>query len=392
MVSRQDIRDLAQIKLNDGRDCAISFYFEPHPPQNKSHRDEAILAKDLVRQAIQEVEKAGKNSSARADLQRILSLAERLHGNQTRAKAVFACGKRNVWREFDLPPQLSETRLFVNRRFHLKPLAALLNDTPRISISLFDRHRARFFILTADELQEEESLFSPQSYRGNSDGLAGYDGGHVQRRSDDDALHHFKAIAERLQRTEEKGSFERLVIGCHDKTWHEFEPYLHPCVRKRLLGQFSADPGSITKDEICSDAGKLLSNSLERRRGQLVREVISQAKSNSLGVTGLRRVLRAFELGEVQTLVMGENYSSRVVECSNCGHLDSHLIRYCPVCGSSTQELDDVCETLVPAAILRDVELVTVKDDPELDRVGNIAALLRFRADQSKGKLSSLAS
>jgi hypothetical protein len=29
--------------------------------------------------------------------------------------------------------------------------------------------------------------------------------------------------------------------------------------------------------------------------------------------------------------------------------------------------------------------LFYVKDDPEFDRAGNIAALLRFRADQSKG-------
>lgn len=392
MISRQDLRDLAQIKLNDGRDCAISFYFEPHTPRNKSHHDEAILAKDLVRQAIQEVEKTGRNSSARADLHRILSLAERLHGNQTRAKAVFACGSRNFWREFDLPPQLPETRLFVNRRFHLKPLAAFLHDMSRISITLFDRHRARFFIMTTDELMEGESLSSPQFHRGNSEEFAGYDGDHIQRRSDDDALHHFKAIAERLRRAEEKGSFDRVIIGCQDKTWYEFEPHLHPFSRKRLVGQFSADPGSITNNEMRSAAGKLLNNFLKRRREQLVQEVISQAKSNSLGVTGLRRVLRAFELGEVQTLVMAENYSSRVVECSNCGHLDSHLIPYCPVCGRATQELDDVCETLVPAAILRDVELVTVKDDPELDRVGNIAALLRFRADQSNGKRSSLAS
>lgn len=392
MVSRQDIRELAQVKLNDGRDCAISFYFEPQTPQNKSHRDEVILAKDLVRQAIQEIEKTGKNLIARADLDRILSLAEQLHGNQTRAKAVFACGNRNMWREFDLPPQLSETRLFVNRRFHLKPLASLLNTTPRLSILLLDRYKARFFSSNMDELREEEGLFRPRLRQGNSDGFAGYDGGHMQRRTEDDALHHFKAVAEHLRVAEEKGDRERLVIGCQDQTWYEFEPHLHPYSRKRLLGHFSGDPGKITKDEIRAAASRLLRQFLDQRRAQLVKEVIAQAKSNNLGVTGLRRVLRAFEMGEVQTLVMGENYSSRVVECSNCCHLDSHLIRYCPVCGSSTQELDDVCDTLIPAAILRDVELVTVKDDPELDRVGNIAALLRFRADQSKGKLSSLAS
>ena len=48
-----------------------------------------------------------------------------------------------------------------------------------------------------------------------------------------------------------------------------------------------------------------------------------------------------------------------------------------------------MCEAIVPAAIRRDVELLYVKDEPELDQVGSIAALLRFRADQSKGAMSA---
>jgi len=37
-----------------------------------------------------------------------------------------------------------------------------------------------------------------------------------------------------------------------------------------------------------------------------------------------------------------------------------------------------------PIAIRRDIELFYLKDHPELDRGGNIAALLRFRADQNR--------
>ena len=64
------------------------------------------------------------------------------------------------------------------------------------------------------------------------------------------------------------------------------------------------------------------------------------------------------------------------------------MVRYCPVCGRGTQKLEDVCEALVPAAIRRDVELVYVKDEPEFDHVGGIAALLRFRTGQRKGGLA----
>ncbi|MGD0181433.1 MAG: host attachment protein [Terriglobales bacterium] len=383
MISREDIRELAQFHTNVNEGSALSFYFEPRTPQNKSHREETILAKDLVRKALREADKNGKNGSTRADLNRILELAENLHGNQARARAVFACGSRNFWREFDLPSQLPETQLFVNRQFHLKPLALLLGAQPRLWVALVDRQKARFFDLRLDELKEREGMSrTPAVRQGRS---AGYDGGHAQRRVNDEAMHHFKSVAEHLSAALEKGLYEKLIIGCHDTSWHEFESQLHPYVKQRLLGHFPADLSRITNDQIREQAGRILRESLDQRCKELAREAISQAKSNARGVTGLRRVLKSLELGEVQTLLIGDKFSHLAVECADCGHLDAHMVRQCPLCGHETRELEDITEAMIPAAILRDVELFYVEDDPEFDRAGNIAALLRFRADQSKG-------
>jgi hypothetical protein len=52
------------------------------------------------------------------------------------------------------------------------------------------------------------------------------------------------------------------------------------------------------------------------------------------------------------------------------------------VCGRATQEIVDVGEAILPWVIRRDVETFYVKDDPEFDAVGNIAALLRFRSEK----------
>ena len=43
MITREDIRELAQFKSENGQACALSFYFEQRSPQNKSHRDVSIL-------------------------------------------------------------------------------------------------------------------------------------------------------------------------------------------------------------------------------------------------------------------------------------------------------------------------------------------------------------
>jgi len=98
----------------------------------------------------------------------------------------------------------------------------------------------------------------------------------------------------------------------------------------------------------------------------------------------LRRVLRALEMGEVQALLIGENFQSHAVECSHCGHLDAHVVNFCPVCGHPTREIVDVGEAILPRVIRGDIETFYVKDDPEFDQVGNIAALLRFRVDNAE--------
>jgi peptide chain release factor subunit 1 len=392
MITREDIRELAQFQSENGEGCALSFYFQPQTPQNKSHKEETILAKDLVRNALREAEKNGKNGGTRADLQRILEIAGNLHGNQAKAKAIFAGAARKFWREFDLPPRLWGTQLFVNRRFHLKPLAALLGAQPRLCVALVDRQRARLFDLRLDELTEREGLFRTLPRHGRSDGFAGYDAGHSERRVADEAMHHFKDVAQRLKDEQEKGVFEKLIIGCQDANWSDFEPHLHPYLKQRLLGHFSTEVATVTNEQIREHANRILREAQEKRRQALLKEVLGQAQRNGLGVTGLRRVLRSLEMGEVQTLLLGEKFHTHAVECTSCGHLDSHIVRFCPVCGRETREIDDVCDAIIPTAIRRDIELFYVKDDPELDRVGNIGALLRFRADQNTSARISAAS
>ncbi len=94
-------------------------------------------------------------------------------------------------------------------------------------------------------------------------------------------------------------------------------------------------------------------------------------------------MLRSLESGEVQTLLVGQSYHAQAVECAGCGHLDAHLVSFCPACGRETREVVDVAEAILPRVIRQDIELFYVDGDSEFDKVGNIAALLRFRSDQN---------
>jgi peptide subunit release factor 1 (eRF1) len=392
MITREQIHELAQFE--DEGACALTFYFQPTTPRNKAHKEEAILTKDLAREVLRQLEgrdfegksktkTKNKCDSARADLDRIVRLSQELRGNGAHAKAVFACSAQKFWREYDLPAHLSGTQLLVDRHFHLKPLTQLLASLPSLGIVLMDRHRARLFELRLGELTERMDFFHPLPHRGRSDGFKGYDGGHAERRVADEVRQHCKIVADFLKDALDKGMFEHWILGCQDTHWPQFAAQLHSYASQKLLGRFTAEVAHVSRDEIRSQAKRIFADSQKKRCDDALRETLSQARSSGRGVTGLRRVLRSLESGEVQTLLVGQSYHSQAVECAGCGHLDAHLVSFCPVCGRETREVVDVAEAILPRVISHNIELFYVNDDAEFDKVGNIAALLRFRSEQN---------
>src|SRR5215471_10344320 len=73
MITRNEIRELANFYADDNNGvAALSFYFQPVTPQDRSHRNQAILAKDIIKEAQKEAAAKGKNGPIHADLDRIL--------------------------------------------------------------------------------------------------------------------------------------------------------------------------------------------------------------------------------------------------------------------------------------------------------------------------------
>jgi peptide subunit release factor 1 (eRF1) len=384
MITRDFIRELADFQSPEGE--AITFYFQPNTPQDKSHREEAILVKDLVKDAMRRAERSGKNGPVRADLTRILELAERLHGNQGKAKAVFACASEGVWREFDVPVRkLTDTELQMNSRFHLRPLAEASESLEETCICLADRSKVRFFELEGEEIKESEGFID--EFRGHrSDGFEGFDAGHVDRKMDNDAANHFKRMAERLLERYGNNKCDHIVIGCRGEVWPLIERQLHPYIKQRLVGHFVIDPAIPSADEVRQHVMKLLEQYREKRHRELLGEVLDEARANNHGALGLRRVLRSMEQGEIQSLLIGEGFSAEGVECPNCGHVDMRMVPNCPVCGQKTYDVDDLADALIGRALRSGVEIVHVRATPEFQKAGNIGALLRFRAERSIGE------
>ena len=118
--------------------------------------------KDLVRDALRKAERNGNHSVLREDLEKILTIAEGLHGNHSRGKAIFACREQGIWRELDIPQRPEPSQIKVNSRFHLRPLVDARSGLPRTCIALVNRKKARIFELQDKEITQKLDLeFGP---------------------------------------------------------------------------------------------------------------------------------------------------------------------------------------------------------------------------------------
>jgi peptide subunit release factor 1 (eRF1) len=382
MITREEIRQLAQFESPTG--CAISFYFQPQTPQNKSHREEAILIKDLVRDVLRKAERNGNEAAMRQDLEKVLEIAEGLHGNHSRGKAIFACREQGIWHEFDVPPRLGRSQIKVNSRFHLRPLVDAKSGLPRTCIALVNRKKARIFELQETEITQKLDLeFGPSPAVPRSDGFQGYEAGHRERHVENMTMQHFKMFAESLVLLCNKEKLEALLIGCQDDSWPEIEAQLPTALKQKLRGRFPVDVLSATAEEVRQHANRILTEAKLTERMALMREVMGESQRNGRGAMGLKHVLNALERQEVQTLLLVRDFKAEAVECPNCRHLDTRMVKTCAVCGHETRALNDVCDTMVDLALRNGAEIRLVDSDADMEKAGHVAALLRFRADQN---------
>jgi peptide subunit release factor 1 (eRF1) len=319
--------------------------------------------------------------AGRADVQRIESAISGLKGNGGRAKVIFACGSKGVWREFDAPGDFG-CRMDVGANFTLAPLIAQQQGRRRYCIALADRNRARLLLLEAREIAEHSQVIDEddrEKIRTTGTGKSA----HLERRKDEQARKHFCFLADHLLHFYEHKDYDALIIGCRDETWPEIEAVLHPNVKRILLGRIAVDPGMAGHEEIQQKTQALVDARDREDEQQLMERTMGGFAANARGAVGIHEVIDALEKGEVRTLLWaskpdGQQHSASL--CEGCGHLVGRELNACTLCGAKMRLYQNAEEALLRHALGRSIE-VREMHYTKLPMPDRIAAWLRFRAE-----------
>jgi hypothetical protein len=378
-ITLDELQGLASFWTDTGD--AISVYFKAPEPSELAHREEPIIAKDRIRQKLGTLK--GASPADREDVQRIIETIADMKGNNGRAKVIFACRSKGIWREFDAPGDFG-CRIDVGPSFTLAPLIAQQQGRRRYCVALADRNRARLLLLEARQITEHSQVIDEDDKEkirttGTSKSV------HLERKKDEQARRHFTFLAEHLLHFYEHKDYDCLIVGCREEMWPAIEAELHPQLKRTLVGHFNCDPGLATREEIQEKAQALVDTKDREDEQRLMERTMGGFASNSLGAVGINEVIDALEKGEVRTLLWtskpdGQQRSASL--CENCGHLEAQELHACTLCGAKMRLYSNAEEALLRHALGRSIE-VREMHYTKLPMPDRIAAWLRFRAEMN---------
>jgi peptide chain release factor subunit 1 len=354
-----------------------SLYLDVDGKRWPRRGDYVRRADDLLKEACDEA-RAGEREdylSVCRDAKRIQTFVRDEFDRRgiVRGLAVFSCSGAGLW-EAILVPHPVRDGVRVAPRPSLLPLEALVETAETFCTALVDRERARIFLSSLGEIEEVTDVLDDVPGKHDQGGWAQ---ARLQRHIEEHVQRHLKHVADTLLRLKQRRGFDHLVLAGPEEAVTELEKELHDYVRRTVLEKVSL-PMASSAEDVLARTVELERDLEERREREAIERLVSEVKAGTGRATGgFDETLVALEANRVDVLILVSDLRGSGVRCTRCGHL-AVAADVCAVCGGPIEEVPDLVEEAVEAALRQRCRVMAVADGSILGDVGGIGALLRF--------------
>lgn len=363
MLTQKDLKTLNKIKT---KTQTVSLYLNT---DQQFYKPEEIF--NVQKTLLKEVKDLIGEDAYHAINQRLkLRLNKKIKG-----MVFFMNPKENIWYVFRFPKPF-RSKIYVEKNLHLKPFLNMFDEYERYCTVVVDKEKARIFLTFLGEIEEFSYIFD-KTFPGKH-----AQGGWSQRGNQEHIevhlLRHLKKVADQTYKFFKKKNFDRLIIAGSKEALPIFESCLHPDLKKRLSGKFLSE--MFQPKEHFLKQSLAVEEKIERQKEQ---EQISQFLNNlgikNKAVSGLEETLEAAQKKEILKLFLNMGYKKPGFSCTKCDSLFVEKKKECPYCHGQVEEVSDVVDELVQKVLDQGGKVEFVLANPELKKVGNIGAMLRFR-------------
>ena len=372
MLDRDELRELARYRDEENLICSFYYPLEKGMPTEEGA---LIRLKNMMNKTLADREDwtSAQTTSISDDLARIESLVTEEMVMSSGGLAVFACSAGGLWKEYHLPDKVGPM-LVVDHATRMRPMIEFINRYKSYCTVLVGKGRARIILLDRAGAAERSDVLTAVPGRHDRGGWAQ---ARYQRHHDHRVMHHLKETADQTFSLLQEEGFSQLFVGGTEELVSEFVEYLHPYLRERLAGSFPIEMVSSVTDvqtQTLTAANELA----EAGERDALDNLRAEVHTGNRGAAGLEDTLHAVQKGQALRLLLKEDFEAPGLRCTSCHLLCLHSP--CPFCGGETRTLEDIVESVVTEAFLRNCEVAFVAGDngEKLAELGGIGALLRF--------------
>jgi len=366
MITEHDLQELLDYKTEHQ---VLSVYLNTDPALGSSD-----VYKLKLRSSLKDI-----------DLPEDITLIERYFDHEYdwagRSVAVFSCAQENFFRTYPIAVSV-RSRVRVNTRPHVKPLADLLDSYGGYGVAIVDKQGARLFSFHMGQLQEQEGIIGESIRRtkhGGGSQAAGRRSGDTGQTSHTDGIteRNMKIAADFSSKFFSENNVRRILIGGTDDNISQFRTLLPKSWQSLIVGTFPVSM-SASHADVMTRAMEIGHKAEHQREGRILETVITGAAKGRGGVTGLGETSRAIHEGRVQTLLISDGFQAEGFRCLGCGYITAQEIGQCNFCGNKFEMIPDAVESAVRKVLQDGGEVEVLHNNSILKEHGDIGALLRY--------------
>ena len=353
----------------------ISLYLSLTPNQNGREDHSQFVKKVLSDRAKGFAEESPERQSFDRDAERILEYLETKVDSTSQGLAIFASSGAEFFDAIPVEAPFGDHSLFIDSVPHLYPLARLVENYPRYAAVMVDTNKARIFVFGAKEEREEKIV--GEKTRRTSKG--GWSQARYQRRADNFHTLHIKEVVDTLDKIVREEGINHIVVSGAEVAM----PILREQLPKPLADKIveigaheDGESGSFVARTMAALREKDAETDVEK-----VEELMNAWQSGGLGVAGPEATLSAFQLGQVDELIItaSPELLKPVQKLPDDAAPGEVRVETSAPQGTADTKLLKLADELVTRAHQTSARIRFIEDEKLLADIGGVGALLRFR-------------
>lgn len=277
----------------------VSLYLNAQPDQHGRDHFDPFLRRELPDRIKTYPAEGPERESLEQDAEKIRRYTEEMDASAN-GVVLFSSSGAGLFEALQLAAPIDEHRLYVSNEPHLYPLARLLDQYPRYAVLLADTQLSRIFVVAANAVETATQVTGTKTRRHK---MGGWSQARYQRHIENYHQQHAKEVADTLSRLVRDEGIASIVIAGDPVAVPLMRDELPKDVASRVVEVIKLDGNAGERQMIEATIEAMRQRDAETDR-ERVDALLGAYRSGGLAAVGVDATLRAFELGQVDELLI----------------------------------------------------------------------------------------